>query len=79
MAFLQMVLAGNGCCAGADAAERMCAARVADISWPAQPVVATSPLATAAAAPVRRVVTAQAPATIRENAQIIRSFAVART
>jgi hypothetical protein len=57
----------------------MCAARVPDVSWPGQPVTATLPLATPAAAPVRRVVTAQASATIRENAQIIREFAVTRT
>jgi hypothetical protein len=42
----------------------MCAARMPDVSWPGQPVVATLPLATPAAAPVRRVVTAQASATI---------------
>jgi hypothetical protein len=39
-----------------------------DVSWPGQPVVATLPLATPAAAPVHSVVTAQASATIRENA-----------
>jgi hypothetical protein len=46
------------------------------MSWPGQPVVATLPLATPAAAPVRRVVTAQASAAIREKAQIIGEFAV---
>jgi hypothetical protein len=35
-----------------------------DVSWPGQPVVATLPPATPAAAPVRRVVTAQASAAI---------------
>jgi hypothetical protein len=41
-----------------------------DVSWPGQPVAATLPLATPAAAPVRRVVvvTAQASAAIREKA-----------
>jgi hypothetical protein len=39
-----------------------------DVSWPGQPVVATLPPATPAAAPVRRVVTAQASAAIREKA-----------
>ena len=42
----------------------MCAARMPDVSWPGQPVVATLPLATPAAAAVRKVVTAQASATI---------------
>jgi hypothetical protein len=39
-----------------------------DVSWPGPPVLATLPLATPAAAPVRRVVTDPASATIRENA-----------